>query len=943
VKYPRTQGPKYPRKFEIPKHLIQSGSQRHACSDWVLRCLGTWVLLSGLWVFGSLGICEAAERSSLIPEAEVTALKEELAEPTKGRSAVEIRRGCKVVIRKIGPILEANPGAPNRYDLLEVLFNGQRRLLSLEMTEQNRDALFATCATLSEAPDGYAEIRLEADLLLSERDLAAVDALVAERVTALRAIIAKYRGTSAELHSLTIAALIAAKLQDFDLEQELHRRLSSRSFSADHKAIAFRRRSHTLSRLAVMFGGTYESLGGLSIRFPFDRLGHQYLVIFWSLNSDEIEGYEVFLSRIREQQERFPGTFEVYSFNLDELPDAGQRILAKAGVNATALHLPGGRSSSAYRAYARTDPMAIFVSAQGHATLGRGQIVPWPRPSPARANVPASPGPGLGMWLDDNSYLGQLRSLFIGEFLVGSSSAEQGMGMGAIQSCFVPAPLRYRLTQQDALANYRRAEKLCAAEIKKHPKADDLWAVRNRRIVALLGMWKLACDSKYLDEAVEEAKLTLSMELPPGADVVARFCLATEALREGGVGLEALLKAFVDGEGGKAPPAIALAAAAIVAIEANAPALYEAYRGRFLGLADEDDPALWDVLSFLHDRQHNYRLFWPNPGRWGYTRRQRYQVRYLISGLDRPAQTKRLFAATLKELDGQDVRIPGDTAREMTGVIFAELPERDADRELFVKRVKDYASQFSKRDVPVVVAFLSDDVSAVTSLVKECEGAFRAAIVPGGLENPLVRRLGILAADRIPNPFLLQGDGTIAWSISGLTYPIQSGDVPSAVSASIGINIEKQRTDRAFEPLDQGDFKQAISLLDAQLPPQKAVDPWTHDRLHGRALARMGLKDWEGALKDIEAAQTQLGRQSRHGVRVHQGSAEMHLVRTAILKNLGRAKEAADELETGEKELAWLAKPIEKYYPPSYARNGVPVWVYTDLLKSVRLKIEENH
>jgi hypothetical protein len=71
--------------------------------------------------------------------------------------------------------------------------------------------------------------------------------------------------------------------------------------------------------------------------------------------------------------------------------------------------------------------------------------------------------------------------------------------------------------------NYRKALKLCADTIAKHPKDPDLWRVRNRRIIALLGMWKMAADPKYFEQAAKEARALLEVSLPDGADVVANF------------------------------------------------------------------------------------------------------------------------------------------------------------------------------------------------------------------------------------------------------------------------------------------------------------------------------------------------------------------------------------------------------------------------------------
>ena len=73
--------------------------------------------------------------------------------------------------------------------------------------------------------------------------------------------------------------------------------------------------------------------------------------------------------------------------------------------------------------------------------------------------------------------------------------------------------------------------------------------------------------------------------------------------------------------------------------------------------------------------------------------------------------------------------------------------------------------------VKVIAAFLTDDEKRVQSLMKKNEWPCQAVIVPGGLTNPLVRRLGILSADRVPNIALVRPDGTIVWTLSGIVHP----------------------------------------------------------------------------------------------------------------------------------------------------------------------------
>ena len=295
------------------------------------------------------------------------------------------------------------------------------------------------------------------------------------------------------------------------------------------------------------------------------------------------------------------------------------------------------------------------------------------------------------------------------------------------------------------------------------------------------------------------------------------------------------------------------------------------------------------------------------------------------------------WRGSLKGVDGQELKIPQDLAGRVTGIIFVEPPAKESERATWAARVKDFADQFSEQDVPVIVASLSEDLDAVKSHIEEGGSSFRAATVPGGLKNPLVRRLGILSADRIPNPFVLHGDGTIAWSISGLTYPVDMTKMDEAVSASIGINIEKLRTDRAFEALEEGEFKRALALLGERLPPKLATDPWTADRFQGRALAYMGLNDWDAALTAIDAAIAERKRSSRHAPRLSHGEVEMHFARATVLKELGLEQDSADERAIAERGLAWLKTAPDAKYPPSYARNGIPVGVYDDLLRRVRL------
>ncbi|MFT7172613.1 MAG: hypothetical protein ACI9NQ_000825, partial [Paracoccaceae bacterium] len=254
-----------------------------------------------------------------IPLKEITALQEELAEVGKASSSIRKRRACKGVIRDGEAILKASPSAPNRFQVLAIVLETQKKLLGLENSERNREALLKTCEKLARASDEYAEFRLEADLLLSERDLALKNADLKERTEVLTSIVERYRSTSAEAKSLMMAARIAPKLEADELERTILQRMGLH-FAGDPEVIEFRRKHLGSSKLDVLFAGTFTRADGVTLRFPDDLMGRQSVMVFWSRQTP---GFEAYLKQIKEQEDQFPDRFKVFSFNVDELPDAG--------------------------------------------------------------------------------------------------------------------------------------------------------------------------------------------------------------------------------------------------------------------------------------------------------------------------------------------------------------------------------------------------------------------------------------------------------------------------------------------------------------------------------------------------------------------------------------------------------------------------------------------
>ena len=884
---------------------------------------------------------------SEIPEAKIDTLQKELTDAGDGTSTTRKRRAYKNVVRSGAKLLEASASALNRWHVWEIVFQAHKRLLVLDNSDRNREALLETCVKLAQAPDKHALFRLEADLLLSEKALSAKDATFEERTKAIEVMIERYRGTPAEAKSLMMAVQIAPKLQAFELQERIVDALGER-FAGDADVIEFRRQQLGLRRLDVLFAGTFTRADDVVLSFPADLMGQLSVMVFWS---HKTPGFQEYLEGIKEQQRLYPGRFEVFSFNLDELPDAGAGTLRGLQLDWTVMRLPGGKQSQAFRTYARKDPIGILVNAFGHALLTPTLVEDVEQAKLGVRGVPSVMST-LKRRLDDARYLSQLQSLLIGDVLVTVSDggldaalppelklAQLRLGKEAdeklartaesvstetlrsIQECFTPAPFRYRLTTSEALANYEKAEKLCGEAIKQHPTAPDLWIVRNRRIIALLGMWNLASEPKYLQQAAREARTSLAANLPPGADIVPRFCLAKKALRQGDSQPESVILELIEKTGGDKAPYSAYAAAAILSLDANSRELHNRYRNTLLAAPDGAHGVLWPMVSLLRDRIYAYRLLKAN-----YIHKERESVRGHMINHGGPPMTRSLPTVTLKTLDGKTLSLPRDTRGKLTLLVFvepsaepnAEFPidadqnENDTPRQghSMLQYACDLADKHVNQDVTTIAAFLTEDAERIDALMKMRKLTCQAAIVPGGLANPMVRRLGVLSADRIPNMFLLRRDGSIAWHASGLPYE-DSAEFVALLAAKV--HIESCEVKTAYELLQKGKLKEAARVFGGPYlpwPPDRYG--WRPPRYHGQALAYMGLQDWNAAIESIEKAIDAQKLRYFQGMRYDKNAAnwrkeaatvtinnpddtlvDLWNIRAEILDKLGRMDEAA--------------------------------------------------
>lgn len=185
-----------------------------------------------------------------------------------------------------------------------------------------------------------------------------------------------------------------------------------------------------------------------------------------------------------------------------------------------ALHLPGGRDNPLYKTFPKRDPYMMTVTPTGYVALIMSGSTRRRASDTGKTDFPRWFQSSLARDWSRPRYIIQLTYLFAGDFLVvdpdvpldptlppetkamstnptplkrtAASVAEETLR--AIHDCFAKPPVRYRIPATKIRANYQKVEALCAKAIAAHPVAPDLWIIRNRRIIAQLGLWKFTSE-----------------------------------------------------------------------------------------------------------------------------------------------------------------------------------------------------------------------------------------------------------------------------------------------------------------------------------------------------------------------------------------------------------------------------------------------------------------
>jgi hypothetical protein len=825
-------------------------------------------------------------KTALIPENDINKLEAKRIEAGKATSSSRKKLAIRRVIREAETLIQKHSIAPNRYELISTLFRSQQMLVSLDNSSTNRKAFLATCSKLASAPDEYADLRLDADLLLTQTESARRGGDSHDRSNALRPLVERYRDTDVEAKVIRIAMIMALELGNNKLVNDL-RGVIARRMPGNLDLINFQRDKLAGQVFGVPFMGTFPWGKDNTARFPMDFLGTTTAIYFWSKEDGGLDDLkelaEAWKIKISDSEVAALGRFRFVSMNLDDLPDGGESILREHGLDWPALRMEGGSKNPIYKAYCRFHPRVLRISPTGYAAI----YLTSSRDSRGYER-------NLQSWLARQwtkaDYNSHLQSIFAGEFLVidtegpfdpsappewkaVSKNGEKILRteesipwetLQTLQECFIPPPLRYNISFAQMVENFERADKLCHETISSYSNAPDLWIVRNRRIVALCGLWKLKGEYSYFAKAVQEAKTTLESKLPKGVDVIARFCLSRESLRNEVIDSETLIRDFAKTEEKKAS-APELALAALLALDVADRKLHEEYRRAYL---DEyaEHPSMWTATAFFLDRYHRYWMY--NPpfvAGWTYGRRQGH---FLAVG--EPEDANRSLQLELNALDGKTVRFPKQDNDKWTVVSFAQ----SAEQSNYLARYAKFVTERPIDNINLVHAVLDDDANATLQVIetKKTPDFFPTMLLSEGIDNPVTKKLGITLDGekvepnrRVPNITILRPDGSIALALSGSTMKnVKSNVIQNAIEIGdeemVNDALEREDIEEAkrlaflFAPEDEptpNDIKKK--------PAKKISDP------HLRSRAKVYLAMNELVLAERDAQDLYLSTKQKAG------------------------------------------------------------------------------
>jgi hypothetical protein len=902
-------------------------------------------------LFSCLSLYANSNEGLKITDNVMSDLHEELDETFASKeSSVRRRRDFKKVIRQGEKLFNTASHEERAFEVLAFVFKAKLGLLSIDNNSRNKNDLFETCKALIEAPDQFAHLRFDAEMMLQERDLTLKSAHIEVRTKALKELVEKYKNTPGELKSLISGIQMAPKIDAFELKNEFVKRLTER-FAGEPQAIALRKNLMGAARMDILFKGSFQDLDGGTINFPMDRLGNPFMALFWSLGAPDVMEQ---LEWVKKQQDESPNRFDIFSFNLDEIEDAGAKVLKGVGLDCTILRLPDGKNSQTFKTYSLGDPSALLVNQYGHS------IIPPNLESHKKNEAHAKAGDGMdhlrarkeystfnfpNQFLSEDRVVSQIQSIFIGDFLLNSGDGFDSMVTPSIpkeihqkiRKILPRAPFRYRLSQPDVISIYENLDNACKEVISSHPEAKDLWRIMNYRIIALLGIHNISSEEAFFIQALELSKKVLDGKPPLSARVIPQFCIAKHRLRTNSNSAQGTIDEFIKACGGAKVGEEVFAAATVLTMHVDSRELFNLYKRKTLECQNKEKSSILEFISFLNSRFHDHYLFKGSGGYYRYSREYRFALRrYYIDNGDVPFR-RSLPTLECLTLEGQKIDLSQTKNNKLTLLIFVEPPpsgnlhvspsayyQKKPDKKKkvhhggLIASGNSFATEHVNKGLELVTIFLSDDLDHISAISQKYNWPGTITYLPNGLKNPLVKRLGINSADRVPHSILLRKDRSIAWIGEGLEYPHMRG-IEHMTGVALDNHIARFDAEAGMMALKEKNYPKAKSLfsgpylVNTEGSKPRYLHKWSSPRFFGRSISHIGLKDWDSALKDIDIAISEHLKYFNHDAAKPCSSLiSMEKAKSKILVELGRRTEATSAKNRASVE--------ETDYPTYYTR-----------------------